>query len=79
MTKAECLLLIILLNLMGLVGFFICCNRVWRSETHYEIERLHKQIEMMGEKQSEVDGRQDNLINAIIKTEAMTGKFDRKN
>jgi len=78
MTKAECFLLVILLNLMGLVVFFICKDMEWRSKTHHEIECLQIKIEMLEEKQKEKDKRQDDLIGAIIRTEAMAGTFDKK-
>ena len=78
MTKAECLLLVILLNLMGLVGFLICRNRVLESELHYEIDRLREQVVKLGEAQLEVDERQNDLIGAIIRTEAMRGTFDKE-
>ena len=78
MTKAECFLLVILLNLMGLVGFLICRNRVVESELHHEINCLRAQVVELGEKQLEVDEHQNNLIGAIIRTEAMRGTFDKE-
>ena len=78
MTKAERFLLVILLNLMGLVGFLICRNRVVESKLHYEINCLREQVVKLGEAQLEVDERQNDLIEAIIRTEAMRGTFDKE-
>ena len=78
MTNAECLLLVILLNLMSLVGFLICRNRVVESELHYEIDCLREQVVNLGEAQLRVDERQNDLIEAIIRTEAMRGTFDKE-
>ena len=78
MTKAECFLLVILLNLMGLVGFLIYRNRVVESELHYEIDCLREQVVNLGEAQLRVDERQNDLIEAIIRTEAMRGTFDKE-
>lgn len=78
MTKAECFLLVILLNLMGLVEFLICRNRVVESELHYEIDCLREQVVKLGEAQLVVDERQNDLIGAIIRTEAMRGTFDKE-
>ena len=78
MTKAECFLLVILLNLMGFVGFLICRNRVVESELHYEIDCLREQVVNLGEAQLRVDEHQNDLIEAIIRTEAMRGTFDKE-
>ena len=62
----------------GGILFLICRNRVVESELHYEINCLREQVVNLGEAQLRVDERQNDLIEAIIRTEAMRGTFDKE-
>ena len=77
MSKGESLILVILFIFIGVASFCICRSNAKQSELEYELNKMQEYIVTLEGEQLKVDDAQNNLIMAIIKTEAMQGTFDK--
>ena len=78
MTKSDCFLLFLILGLTGGLVFTSCLNQIEKRKNEARFEYLQKQIISLEEKCETKDKKQDDLIGSIIRTEAMSGAFDRR-
>ena len=78
MTKAECFLLFMMVCVIGFLGVSINHDRCVHSELRYEVNQVHNALVKLEEEKLVIDERQDSLIGAIIRTEAMRGTFDKE-
>lgn len=74
MTKSEGGLVIFIFFLLFLITALVCIEWQQRKNEILRYNVLQTEIEQLREK----DSRQDDLIGAIIRTEALQGKFDKK-
>ena len=74
MTKLEGALLVIIFILVGLISGMCCW--AWQEKQNEKLmfAQIEKEIIVLQEKNQ----MQDELIGAIIRTEAITGIFDKK-
>lgn len=72
--RINAFLAVIIFLLVSIIAAMSCW--AWQRDVNERLtfSRLEREITAMREK----DDRQDELIDAIIRTEAMSGKFDRK-